>query len=91
MVQGAQALSFAIASNAARFVVVKLIRDGCVRRSYIGIAGQNVPVPRAVARAHGIAAASGILVTSVEPGSPADTAAARGGNSPSCRAKHPRP
>src|SRR5947209_15514762 len=58
MIQGAQALSFAIGSNTARFVAARLIRDGCIRRSYIGLAGQNVPVPRALARAHAIAAAS---------------------------------
>jgi S1-C subfamily serine protease len=71
MIQGAQALSFAIASNTARFVAARLIRDGCVRRSYVGLGGQNVDVPRALARAAGIAAASGILVTSIEPASPA--------------------
>jgi S1-C subfamily serine protease len=74
MIQGAQALSFAIGSNTARFVAARLIRDGFVRRSYMGLGGQNVPVPRALARAHGIAAASGILVTSIEPASPAATA-----------------
>ena len=77
MIQGAQALSFAIGSNTARFVAARLIRDGFVRRSYMGLGGQNVAVPRALARAHGIAAASGILVTSIEPASPAATAGFR--------------
>jgi S1-C subfamily serine protease len=70
----AQGLCFAIASSTARFVAARLIRDGRVRRSYIGVGGQNVPVPRAVARANQIAAASGVLVVSVEPGSPAAAA-----------------
>lgn len=74
MIQAAQGLSFSIASNTARFVAARLIRDGRIRRSYIGVAGQNVPVPRAHARANGIAASSGILVESIENGSPADTA-----------------
>ena len=52
MILPAQGLCFAIASNTARFVAGRLIRDGKIRRSYIGVAGQNVPVPRAVARAH---------------------------------------
>jgi S1-C subfamily serine protease len=73
MIQPAQGLSFAIASNTARFVAARLMRDGFIRRSYIGIAGQNVPVPRAIARAHAIAAVSGVLVVSVEPSSPAKT------------------
>jgi S1-C subfamily serine protease len=74
MIRGAQALSFAIGSNTARFVAARLIRDGRVRRSYIGLAGQNVDLPRALARAQGLVAASGILVTSIEPDSPAAAA-----------------
>lgn len=74
MIQAAQGLSFSIASNTARFVAARLIRDGRIRRSYIGVAGQNVSVPRAQARANGIAATSGILVESIEKASPAETA-----------------
>jgi S1-C subfamily serine protease len=74
MIQPAQGLSFAIASNTARFVAARLIRDGRIRRSVIGVAGQNVPVPRAIARAHAIAVASGILVSAIEAGSPAAAA-----------------
>jgi S1-C subfamily serine protease len=77
MIQGAQALSFAIGSNTARFVAARLIRDGCVRRSYVGLGGQNVAVPRALARASGIAAGSGILVTAIERDSPAASAGFR--------------
>jgi S1-C subfamily serine protease len=76
----AQGLCFAIASNTARFVAANLIRDGRIRRSYIGVAGQNVPVPRAIARANRIAAASGVFVVSVEPGSPAAAAGLRDGD-----------
>jgi len=68
MILPAQGLCFAIASNTARFVASQLIRDGRIRRSYIGVAGQNVPVPRAHARANQLAATSGILVTSLEEG-----------------------
>src|SRR5436853_5473628 len=68
MIRPAQGLCFAIGSNTARFVASRLIRDGRIRRSYIGVAGQNVPVPRTHARANQIAATSGILVTSVVPG-----------------------
>jgi len=71
MILPAQGLCFAIASNTARFVAGRLIRDGRIRRSYIGIAGQNVPIPRAVARANQLAVSSGVFVTSVEPKSPA--------------------
>jgi len=74
MILPAQGLSFAIASNTVRFVVSRLIRDGRIRRSYLGIGGQKVPVSRRLARHHGMAITSGLLVATVEPGSPAERA-----------------
>jgi S1-C subfamily serine protease len=76
----AQGLCFAIASNTARFVASRLIRDGRIRRSYIGIAGQNVPIPRVQARANQLAVSSGVLVISSEAGSPAAMAGVRNGD-----------
>jgi S1-C subfamily serine protease len=67
----AQGLCFAIASNTVRFVASRLMRDGRVRRSYIGVAGQQTPIPRAIARISGTAATAGVLVASIEPRSPA--------------------
>ena len=58
----------------------RLIRDGRVRRSYIGMAGQNVPIPRAVARANQLALSSGVFVISVERDSPAAAAGLRDGD-----------
>jgi S1-C subfamily serine protease len=74
MIPGGQGLCFAIASNTARFVAARLIRDGRIRRSYIGVAGENVPVPRALARHHGLAVSSAVRVAAVEKASPAATA-----------------
>lgn len=74
MIQGAQGLSFAVASDTARVIAMWLMRDGFVRRSYLGIGGQNVAVPRRLARAHRIAAASGVLITSVVSTGPAAAA-----------------
>ena len=76
----AQGLCFAVASNTARFVATRLMSDGRIRRSYIGVGGQNTPVPREQARANGLAATSGVLVLSVEPGSPASRAAVAEGD-----------
>jgi S1-C subfamily serine protease len=70
----AQGLCFAIAINTATFVAGCLIKDGKVRRSYIGVAGQDVPLPRRLARFHNLTVESGILVVSIEPGSPAQRA-----------------
>src|SRR5213596_1595443 len=80
MILPAQGLCFAIASNTARFAAARLIRDGWIRRSYIGVAGQTAPIPRAFARANQLAVSSGILVASVEAGSPAATAGVQDGD-----------
>ncbi len=71
IIRMAQGICFAIASNTARFVVGELIRHGRIRRSHIGVAGQNVPLARRIVRFHGLAGESGVRVASVEPGSPA--------------------
>jgi S1-C subfamily serine protease len=67
----AQGLSFAIAVNTAKFVAGRLIRDGRIRRSYLGVGGQTVPIQRRVVKFHGLPAETGILVTSLEPNGPA--------------------
>ena len=76
----AQGICFAIASNTARLVAGRLIRDGRIRRSYLGVGGQNVPIPRAIARFNRLAVSSGVFVTSVEPDSPAAAAGVRDGD-----------
>jgi S1-C subfamily serine protease len=70
----AQGLCFAIAINTAKFVASCLIRDGKIRRGFIGVAGQNVPLPRRVTRYHNLPLQSGVMVVSVEKGSPAQRA-----------------
>ena len=49
----------------------RLIRDGQISRSYIGVAGQNVPLQRRVVRYFDLPTESGVLVTGLEPNSPA--------------------
>jgi S1-C subfamily serine protease len=70
----AQGICFAIASNTAEFVVAWLIKEGRIRRSWIGVVGQNVPIHRRVVRFHRLALDHGVLIAGIEPGSPASRA-----------------
>src|SRR5882724_8494952 len=76
----AQGLCFAIAVNTAKFVASRLMRDGKIRRSYIGVAGQNVTLPRRLVRFHNLPRESGVLVVSLDRGSPAQRAGVHEGD-----------
>jgi S1-C subfamily serine protease len=80
MIRPAQGICFAIASNTAKLVAGWLIRDGRIRRSYIGVAGQNVPLHRRVIRFYNLPLETGVLVASVEKDSPARRAGLREGD-----------
>jgi S1-C subfamily serine protease len=80
MIMPAQGICFAIASNTVRFVASRLMRDGRIRRSHIGIAGQQTAIPRALARANQMAVTSGVLVASIEENGPADRCGLRKGD-----------
>lgn len=76
----AQGICFAIGINTAKFVAGRLIKDGRIRRGSIGVAGQNVPLPRRLVRFHALPVESGILVASIEPDSPAQRAGLKEGD-----------
>ena len=76
----AQGICFAIGINTAKFVASRLLRDGKIRRSYVGISGQTVPIHRRVVRFYDLPKESGALVLSVEDGSPAKKAGLREGD-----------
>jgi len=80
VIMPAQGICFAIAINNAKFVASRLIRDGKVTRSYIGVGGQTVPVARRVSRFHQLSVESGVLVVSLEQGGPAEKAGVRLGD-----------
>ena len=80
MILPARGISFATSIDTAKFVASRLIRDGKVSRSYIGLAGQNVPLPRRIVRYYNLAVESGILVVSFEGNSPAKNAGLREGD-----------
>lgn len=70
-IMGAQGLCFAIGIDTAKYVAGRLIKDGKIERAYIGVIGQNAPLPRRLAAYHGLQMRSAVLVVGVEPGSPA--------------------
>jgi S1-C subfamily serine protease len=74
VIAGAQGICFAVASNTAKFVLGELIRHGRVRRAYIGVSAQTVPVPRRYAQEFGLENRFGALVIGVESHSPAAAA-----------------
>lgn len=77
IIRPAQGICFAIASNLARWVAAWLIKDGRIRRSYLGVGGQTVPLLRAVARAYHLDQPTGVLVAHLTPASPAAVAGLR--------------
>ena len=76
----AQGICFAIGIDTAKYVASWLMKDGKIRRSYIGVGGQNVPLHRRLVRHYNLKEASGVLVISIVPGSPAEFAGLREGD-----------
>ncbi|TGK13167.1 PDZ domain-containing protein [Leptospira fletcheri] len=76
----AQGICFAVGSSTAEYVITRLITHGSVKRGYLGIGGQNQTVPSAIRSLNRLRQESGVLVQSVEPGSPADRSGIRNGD-----------
>jgi len=77
IILGAQGLCFAIPSSTVLYVAPRLIRDGRIRRGWLGVAGQTVVIPKHAVNVFDLRGSGGVIVISVEPGSPADRAGVR--------------
>jgi S1-C subfamily serine protease len=71
IINGAQGICFAVASNTAQFVLAEIIRHGYVRRAFIGVAGQTAPIPRRHAVLAGVENKMGALLMQIETDGPA--------------------
>ena len=80
MILPAQGLCFAIPSSTAQWVASLLIRDGRVRRAWLGIGGQQVTLQRRLARHFELPSEKALMVVHVEAGSPASRAGLREGD-----------
>ncbi len=76
----AQGLCFAVPVGVASFVADKLIREGHIRRAYLGLGGQTVPLHRRISRFYALSTTTAVLVVAVERDSPADRAGIREGD-----------
>ena len=76
----AQGICFAVAINTAKFIAGHLIKHGRIRRAFLGVGGQNVTIPRFIARAQQIKTETGVLIISVEKQSPAEVAGLQEGD-----------
>ena len=74
VIAGAQGIAFAVPVNTARFVIPRLIKDGRVRRSWIGISGQSIQLSRRRVQLSHLHAGGAVLVTEVTPGGPSERA-----------------
>jgi S1-C subfamily serine protease len=79
-ISSAQGICFAIGINTAKFVASRLLRDGRIRRNFIGVSAQTVPIHRRVVRFYNLAKETGVVVVGIEPNSPARVAGLREGD-----------
>jgi S1-C subfamily serine protease len=80
IIMGAQGICFAVAANTAKFVLGELVRHGRVRRGYIGISAAQTRLPRRIRNVAGLTQESAVVVSGIEPSSPADRAGLAAGD-----------
>ena len=79
-IMGAQGLCFAVGIDTAKYIASQILLHGRVRRSWIGIAAQNVPLPRRLVYEYKLPASAGVMATHIDPQGPAEAAGLREGD-----------
>jgi len=74
MILPAQGICFATAVDTAQVTIAQLLKHGRVRRARLGIAGQNIVLPRRMVRHYGLEHEAAVQVASIERGGPASRA-----------------
>lgn len=80
MIASAQGICFAIGIDTAIWVATRLMREGRVRRSWLGVSAQTVPIATRVRRFHGLTQPGGVMVTELTPGGPGQQAGLQAGD-----------
>jgi S1-C subfamily serine protease len=80
VILGGQGIAFAVPINTATWVIASLLKDGRVRRSHLGVAGQDIEIPRRLVREYSLPGNRGLSITDVTAKSPADDAGLRAGD-----------
>lgn len=80
IILGGQGIAFAVPINTATWVISCLLKDGRVRRSHLGLAGQDIDIPRRLVREYALPHTRGLSITAITPGSPADEGGLRPGD-----------
>jgi S1-C subfamily serine protease len=80
MIAPAQGICFAIGIDTAVWVATRLMRDGRVRRSRLGLSAQTVPIATRVRRFHGLEQASGVMISELAADGPGKQAGLQTGD-----------
>jgi S1-C subfamily serine protease len=80
MIAPAQGICFAIGIDTAIWVATRLMRDGRVRRSRLGLSAQTVPIATRVRRFHGLDQASGVMISEIAADGPGQLAGLQAGD-----------
>jgi S1-C subfamily serine protease len=80
IIQSAQGICFATAIDTAKVTITQLLKHGRVRRARLGLAGQNIVLPRRMVRRYELAQDGALQVTSMERAGPASRAGVEQGD-----------